>query len=218
MKLIHVFSGGMDSTVLLAKWLHEKCDVTCLHFQYGSKHNPKELLAANTITEHYNVPLTIIDVSTVLKHFKSALLSGGEAIPEGHYADDNMKKTVVPFRNGIMLAIAAGFAESNDAEAISLASHAGDHTIYPDCRPAFNTAMEDAIREGTWARVRMLAPFYNMSKTDIATLGYRLKVPFELTWTCYKGGRKHCGVCGACSERKEAFHDSGTPDPTEYEV
>jgi 7-cyano-7-deazaguanine synthase len=219
MKVLHVYSGGLDSTVLLAKLLHEKHEVQCLNFYYGSNHNLHERFAARSISASSGITLKEISLDFIKNSFKSSLLSGADAIPSGHYQAENMRSTVVSFRNGIMLSIAAGFAESLGMEAISIASHAGDHYIYPDCRPQFNTAMEDAIREGTEKRIKLLTPFYDVTKTGIVTLGAKLKAnkAMALSYSCYRGGEKHCGTCGACNERKEAFKEAGVKDETIYQ-
>jgi 7-cyano-7-deazaguanine synthase len=149
--------------------------------------------------------------------FKSSLLDGAEAIPEGHYADDNMKSTVVPFRNGIMLAIAIGIAESNNLDQVFIANHGGDHTIYPDCRPEFINAIDAAATAGTYNNVKVIAPYTKITKSDIARIGKRLGIDYTETWSCYKGGEVHCGKCGTCVERKEALAEAGIEDKTIYE-
>lgn len=215
MKLFVVLSGGMDSTTALA-WAQANHEVVgAVHFQYGSKHNAKELEAVEKIAAHYGISVRMI--SLPFNDFKSDLLLSGDDIPEGHYADESMKRTVVPFRNGIMLAFAAGLAESLGAQGIVLGNHYGDHAIYPDCREDFILSMAAAIRLGTYANVELLSPFCKIDKTGIAAIGEELGVPYGLTWTCYKGGEIHCGKCGSCTERKEAFKDSGVSDPTQYE-
>lgn len=158
-----------------------------------------------------------INLDFMHQYFKSSLLDGADAIPEGHYAEENMKSTVVPFRNGIMLAVAAGVAESNGLKNVLIANHAGDHTIYPDCRPEFINAIDQATQAGTFVNVRVLAPYTNISKTDIAKRGKTLGIDYTETWSCYKGGDKHCGRCGTCVERKEALAGAGIEDHTEYE-
>lgn len=218
MKVISILSGGMDSTTALAKSKHDGHEVVAAaNFQYGSKHNEKERYSFWKIVEHYKIPGLMIELPFIGELFKSNLLKTGDEIPEGHYADESMKKTVVPFRNGIMLSIAAGIAESYGAKGIVLGNHFGDHAIYPDCRADFAAAMRSAIRLGTYAEIELISPFQDISKTDIARIGGRIGVPFELTWTCYKGNEKHCGKCGSCVERKEAFSLSGVKDPTVYE-
>lgn len=220
MKALVVLSGGMDSSVALAKAVKEfeKENVETITFNYGSKHNDRENEAAKELAAYYGVKNTLVRMPFVNELFKSDLLKSGGEIPEGHYADPSMKRTVVPFRNGIMLSIAAGYAESIEAQKLYLGNHAGDHAIYPDCRTEFAEPMAAAIKHGTYANVELVRPFEQMTKTAIAVIGKTLNVPFEKTYSCYKGGEKHCSKCGTCFERKEAFADSGIPDPTEYEV
>jgi len=148
----------------------------------------------------------------------SNLLTGGGDIPDGHYAAENMKLTVVPFRNAIMLSVATGFAESIGAEGLVIAAHHGDHAIYPDCREEFMRAMADTMRTGTYADIQLLRPFIDLNKGGIAARGAALGVDFSRTWSCYRGGDIHCGRCGTCVERREAFLSAGLPDPTIYET
>jgi len=220
MSSIVLFSGGMDSTVLLyhIRDLNKDENIKAVSFRYGSKHNKRELDAARKICSRLSIDHFILDISSALALFKSNLLLTGDEIPEGHYQDDSMKTTVVPFRNGIMLAIVAGYAESINIDKIYLANHFGDHAIYPDCRSAFSIPMKDAIKNGTYNSVQLLTPFESINKTDICLLGNSLEVPFDLTWSCYKGLDNHCGVCGTCVERKEAFAENNFNDPTKYEV
>jgi 7-cyano-7-deazaguanine synthase len=218
-KALVVLSGGMDSATALA-WTIHGCgaeNVETVTFCYGSKHNSMENVAAKEIADHFKVNNILIELPFVNQLFKSDLLQSGGEIPEGHYADPSMKRTVVPFRNGIMLAVAAGLAESLEMDTLVLGNHAGDHAIYPDCREAFSKPMSDAIQAGTYAGIVVVRPFEKISKTDIARMGASFKVPYELTYSCYKGGEQHCGKCGTCYERKEAFKDSGVADPTQYE-
>lgn len=210
-----VVSGGMDSITLLYD-MKERIAVG-VSFNYGSNHNEREIAFAKMHCERLGIRHIVIDLDFMSRYFKSSLLEGADAIPEGHYADENMKSTVVPFRNGIMLAIAAGLAESEGLKYLMIANHSGDHTIYPDCRPEFIRAMSDATRFGTYPSIEILAPYTNITKTDIARRGKQLGVNYAETWSCYKGGEKHCGKCGTCVERKEALHDAGIDDPTEYE-
>jgi len=228
-------SGGLDSTVLLhyaAKQLDMDI-VKVLCFNYGSKHNKRE--AAYSVWQTGQVKKAVVDAGkpfspiTQERHsrldlpfinefFKSSLLKSGGTIPEGHYADENMKSTVVPFRNGIMLSIATGFAESLDCDRVLIANHAGDHAIYPDCRTDFISKMSAAMCLGTYKNVMIHAPFSAMTKAEIVRMGSLLSVDMAMTWSCYKGGELHCGKCGTCIERREAFHLAGIPDPTEYEA
>ena len=216
MKTTVLLSGGMDSVTALyhAAAEHEVTDA--LSFDYGSKHNHREIPFARHHAEKLGVRHTVIPLHFIAEHFASDLLQSGGDIPDGHYEEDSMKRTVVPFRNGIMLSVAAGFAESRGAEALVIAAHAGDHAIYPDCREAFMLAMGDAIRLGTYAGIAVLRPFIALTKSQIAARGAALGVDFAQTWSCYKGGDIHCGTCGTCVERSEAFLIAGLNDPTEY--
>lgn len=205
----------MDSTTMLYEY--KDSIAIALSFDYGSKHNAKEIAFAKFHCEKLGIRHIVIPLDFMQKYFVSSLLVGGEEIPEGNYDDENMKSTVVPFRNGIMLAIAAGLAESNGLKNVMMANHGGDHAIYPDCRPEFVSAMSDAITAGTYEGLKILAPYTSITKTDIAVRGKRLGVDYALTWSCYKGGDKHCGKCGTCTERIEALRDAGIIDTTEYE-
>ena len=218
MKILIVLSGGMDSATMLA--LSVKMfgaqNIETITFNYGSKHNDIENESAKKLCEFYGVKNDLIHLPFINDLFSSDLLKSGGDIPEGHYADPSMKQTVVPFRNGIMLAIAAGVAESREMDLLGLGNHSGDHAIYPDCRKEFSESMESAIKFGTYNNMKIWRPFESISKTDIARLGSQIGVPYEMTYSCYKGESKHCGVCGTCYERKEAFRDSGVIDLTEY--
>lgn len=201
---ILVYSGGMDSTTLL----YDEADRIGLavFFNYGSKHNQTEIKYAQHNADKLGIPLKVIDLREVFSHFKSNLLEGGDAIPKGHYEDESMKKTVVPFRNGIMMAIASGIAESNAFRRVLLASHFGDHAIYPDCRQTFSNAMKTAVYEGTWEHIEICTPYTELTKREIALLGTQLdSLDYRMTWSCYEGGHTHCGECGTCNERKEAL-------------
>lgn len=210
-----VVSGGMDSVTLL----YDMKDSIALavSFDYGSNHNAREIPLAAMHCGRLGIRHITIGLDFMQKYFKSSLLDGADAIPEGHYADDNMKSTVVPFRNGIMLAITAGIAESNGLKNVLIANHGGDHAIYPDCRPEFVSAMDAATTAGTYVGVRVVAPYTNLTKADIARKGKRLGIDYAETWSCYKGGEKHCGRCGTCVERREALAEAGIEDSTEYE-
>ncbi|MDE6537630.1 MAG: 7-cyano-7-deazaguanine synthase QueC [Muribaculaceae bacterium] len=211
-----VLSGGMDSVTLL----HQEKERIALavSFDYGSNHNAREIECARKQCELLGIEHISIPLDFMGKYFRSSLLSGADAIPEGHYADENMKSTVVPFRNGIMLSVACGMAESRDLKHVMIANHGGDHAIYPDCRSGFIDAMSQAMREGTYEGVDIIAPFTHITKGEIAKIGKNLGVDYGLTYSCYKGGEKHCGVCGTCVERREAMAEAGIDDPTIYEA
>jgi len=216
MKTVVLLSGGMDSVAALYHSNAEHDVVGALSFDYGSKHNHKEIPFAKYHCEQLGVPHESITLDFINDLFASDLLQSGGEIPEGHYEESNMKATVVPFRNGIMLSIAAGYAESREADGLVIAAHSGDHAVYPDCREEFMSAMGDAIKSGTYAGIEVIRPFISMRKEDIATRGNQLGVDFSKTWSCYKGDDIHCGLCGTCVERREAFMIAGLDDPTEY--
>ena len=210
-----IVSGGMDSITLL--YDHKDEIALGISFDYGSNHNAREIPFAKMHCERLGIKHITINLDFMHQYFKSSLLDGAEAIPEGHYADDNMKSTVVPFRNGIMLSIAIGIAESNNLDQVFIANHGGDHTIYPDCRPEFINAIDAAATAGTYNNVKVVAPYTKITKSDIARIGKKLGIDYTETWSCYKGGDKQCGKCGTCVERKEALRDAGIEDLTEYE-
>ena len=216
MKAVVLLSGGMDSVTALYEARLQHDVVGAVSFHYGSKHNDRELPFAAYHAGQCGVPQRVIPLGFIGELFASDLLQSGGEIPKGHYEEETMKKTVVPFRNGIMLSIAAGYAESVEAQGLVIAAHAGDHAIYPDCREDFMRAMGEAIRLGTYAQVEVLRPFIAMSKAEIARRGHELGVDYARTWSCYVGGETHCGECGTCVERREAFILAGVPDPTVY--
>lgn len=216
-KALVVFSGGLDSTVALY-WARAHYGVVAtVTFDYGAKHNAREGAYARRTCEKLGVENTVLDLGFMDRYFKSNLLRSGGAVPEGHYTAENMKATVVPFRNGIMLAVAAGLAESCDCGVLILGNHSGDHAIYPDCRPEFIAGMRAAVRAGTEKQIDVVSPFCDSDKAAIVRLGKELGVDFALTYSCYKGGIKHCGKCGTCVERREAFRLAGVEDPSAYE-
>ena len=217
MKVCVLLSGGMDSVAAFYEVLGKHPVVAALSFDYGSKHNAKEIPFAKLHSDRNGVVHHTIRLDFMNTLFKSDLLKSGGDIPDGHYAEQTMKQTVVPFRNGIMLAIAAGYAESVEAEGLVIAAHSGDHAIYPDCREPFMQAMASAMGEGTYAKIQLLRPFIDTDKAGIAKLGTELGIDFAETWSCYKGGEIHCGICGTCVERREAFILSRLDDPTAYE-
>lgn len=212
---IIIVSGGMDSVTLLYEY-RERIALA-VTFDYGSNHAKKEISFARYHCSKLGIEHIIIPLSFMRDYFKSSLLEGANAIPDGHYEAENMKSTVVPFRNGIMLAIACGLAESHGLKYVMLANHGGDHAIYPDCRGTFINAMSEAMGYGTYEHIGILAPYTGITKADIAKKGASLGIDYSKTWSCYKGGKRHCGKCGTCVERKEAFTLAGTIDPTEYE-
>ncbi len=209
-----VLSGGMDSVTLLYDYREQIA--MALSFDYGSKHNARELIFARLHCERLGIPHVQIPLSFMSEHFNSSLLKGGADIPKGDYDAENIKSTVVPFRNGIMLSIAAGLAESHDLEALFIANHFGDHAIYPDCRSAFIEPMLQAIEEGTSNHVQLLAPYTHIDKGAIASKGKILGLDYSETWSCYEGGEQHCGTCSTCRERIDAMKVAGIEDPTIY--
>ena len=213
MKGLLIYSGGLDSTTLLYEY-KDSIDLA-VTFDYGSKHNAKEIACAKENCRRLGIKHLIIPLGFIGQYFKSDLLQSGGEIPEGSYADENMKSTVVPFRNGIMLAVAAGLAESYGLDTVLLANHSGDHAIYPDCRPEFIDAFSAAVKAGTYEGIKVVSPYCNITKRDIALRGKAIGLDYSLTYSCYKGGEKHCGKCGTCVERKEALEGF---DPTAYEA
>ncbi len=211
-----VVSGGMDSVTML----HEYRDEIglAITFDYGSTQNAREREYAVMHCKRLGIRHLVIPLEFMHKYFKSSLLGSADDIPEGDYDDANMKSTVVPFRNGIMLAIACGIAESNGLKRVMIANHGGDHAIYPDCRPEFVDAMSAAMRNGTYEHVEVYAPYTNLTKAEIARHGAALGLDYSETYSCYKGGEKHCGKCGTCRERRQALEEAGISDPTEYET
>lgn len=219
MNVLMCLSGGLDSASLLAMILNTswRGKVACVNFQYGSKHNKYELKAAERIANHYKLGLNVIDLSLLFSQFNSALLSNDPRdIPEGHYAGENMRQTVVPGRNMIFAAILAGLAESKGYTRVALGVHAGDHHIYPDCRPEFMDSMNEAIRAASDGKVMLYTPFINIDKAKIVKVGVENQVPFHLTRTCYKDQQNPCGKCGSCVERAEAFSINGMVDPAVF--
>lgn len=217
MKVVLSLSGGMDSTTLLSKLLDQSHQVYPFQFVYGSKHNPWECEAVNKISQHYAIEVPVIDLSAPFEQIQSDLLKSGGDIPEGHYNDSNMSKTVVPGRNSIFIAFLTGIAESIKADYVALGIHSGDHHIYPDCRPEYFRQMKKAMLLASDFKVELIAPFLDMNKTSIISLGMNLETPYHLTRTCYKDQPVACGRCGSCQERMEAFFNNGLEDPVEYE-
>lgn len=220
-KAVAIVSGGLDS-VTLAYLLHaENYNLHLLAFDYGQRH-AKELAYAQRCAARLGAEFDIVNLAGLGALLKGSALTDDIAVPHGHYAAPNMAVTVVPNRNAIMLAVAYGVAVAEDAAMVATGVHAGDHFIYPDCRPTFIAsfdAMQRVAVEGFGdPHLRLHAPFMQWSKSDIVALGARLGVPFEDTWSCYEGGAVHCGLCGTCVERRESFTLAGVPDPTNYQT
>lgn len=214
--VVVLLSGGMDSTALAASVAESGTPWHAVSVDYGQRHR-RELDSARAVAEHYGVPHTVIDLSALTQLvFGGSALTGAGEVPEGHYAAETMAATVVPNRNAIFLNLAVGYAVAHGCDTVLTAVHAGDHPIYADCRPEFIDAANAAAQAGTDNLVSIEAPFVRIGKDDIAAIGEHCRAPFVLTWSCYAGGETHCGRCGTCVERAEAFHLAGVPDPTEY--
>ena len=218
MKTIVICSGGLDSVSLAHMVAQDHELAGLISFDYGQRHR-KELDYAALCAQRLGVPHDIIDLRPVGAVLTGSALTDDVDVPDGHYAEDSMKVTVVPNRNAIMLTVAFGAAAARGADAVATAVHGGDHFIYPDCRPAFTEAFEamQKLALDGYADVSLFTPFVHRSKADIVTEGARVNTPFAQTWSCYKGGDHHCGRCGTCVERREAFHLAGVPDPTLYD-
>ncbi len=218
MNIVAIVSGGLDSAVMLGQFLREKHQVRAFSCNYGQRH-VKELAFASDLSRLWNVRHEIADLRGIAHLLAGSSLTSPEIpVPDGHYTEERMKSTVVPNRNMIMIAIAVGWAVSLKFDAVAFAAHSGDHAIYPDCREEFAEALDRACRLADWRGVALLRPFVNKTKAEIVSAGAEIGVPFERTWSCYKGGEIHCGVCGTCVERREAFTVSGVTDPTRYEA
>lgn len=216
MYTVAIFSGGLDSTVLLAQLQREGDRLLALSIDYGQRHR-KELQFAQATAERLGIEWQLADLRAITPLLAGSSLTSAEiAVPHGHYAEDSMKATVVPNRNMIMLAIAAGWTLSRGCQRVAYGAHAGDHTIYPDCRPEFVAAMQHSFALCDWQSLALYCPFLQVSKADIVRTGAALGVDFTQTWSCYEGGELHCGQCGTCVERREAFVLAGVPDPTQY--
>lgn len=217
-RTVVLLSGGMDSSTLLY-WCvkKKKMDVHALTIHYGQRHS-KEIESAKKIAQSLGVPWMEFEIKNLASILPgSSQTDPSVPVPHGYYTEETMKKTVVPNRNMIFLSVATAFAIAHDMDGVAFAAHAGDHAIYPDCRPVFANLMARAIRVADWKKVRLWRPFVNLTKADIVKIGYELGVPFAWTWSCYEGKQLHCGKCGTCVERKEAFQLAGVPDPTRYE-
>jgi|TARA_R100000656_G_C3954589_1_gene128966 7-cyano-7-deazaguanine synthase len=215
-KAVVILSGGMDSTTLLYDAKHDGYDVSAISFNYGQKHK-KELNVATKTCSKLDINHKILDLSVLNLLAPSALTREDWDVPEGHYADENMKQTVVPNRNMVMLSLATSYAIAKKADCLFYGAHAGDHDIYPDCRKEFVDAMIKTIKLADWHRVQLVAPYLDIDKGAIVKIGKTLEVDYSLTWTCYKGRELACGKCGSCVERLEAFEKANMKDPIKYE-
>lgn len=209
-----IYSGGIDSTTMLYEYRDEVA--IALTFDYGSNHAQREISCARYHCGLLHKRHLVLPLGFIRDHFRSSLLSGAAAVPDRSYDEVSMRSTVVPFRNGILLAVAAGLAESEGLRWVMMANHGGDHSLYPDCRPEFVSNMDAAIAAGTYAGVRLWAPYTHLTKSDIVRRGAAAGVDFAHTWSCYKGETYHCGTCGTCQERHDAFLRAGIDDPTTY--
>lgn len=213
--IVAIYSGGMDSFTMVG--LYRSRIHTCLSFNYGQRHK-KELAYAAMVCAGWDIPHHIVELQCLQSLVPNSALTGDTPMPEGHYAEESMKQTVVPNRNMIMLSMAAAYAMSHKLKAVYFGAHSGDHTIYPDCRPEFVSALDEAVRLADWHPLSIRAPFIGLDKGDIVKAGLDLDLDYSLSWTCYKGGELACGVCGSCQERLEAFNENGVEDPLNYET
>lgn len=216
-RAVLILSGGMDSTTLLYELINLGFDVRCISFDYGQKHKKEIEMAVETCNK-LDISHRIINLSVLNDVAPSSLTREDWNVPDGHYADENMKQTVVPNRNMVMLSLATSYAISEKIPYLFYGAHSGDHDIYPDCRKEFIMKLDEAIELCDWFNVELIVPFLDIDKGDIARLGKELKVDYSLTWTCYKGKEKACGKCGSCTERLEAFKKVEMKDPIEYEI
>lgn len=214
-KIIVVYSGGLDSFTLLNEAIRSGKDVFALSFDYGQKHN-KELHFVEKFCAQESIDSKIVDVSSIKELFQGSSLTDEIDIPKGHYEDDSMKSTVVPNRNMILISMALGYAVTKEAEEVWFGAHAGDHAIYPDCRPEFVEKMDAVARIANYSPIAVKAPYIAMSKTEIIAIGLNMQLDYGLTWTCYEGKELACGSCGACHERLESFAANNVIDPIKY--
>lgn len=225
MKTVHVvlLSGGIDSAVTLTQVLsHTQSDpVVAVNVRYPSKHNNLEAEAAHAVARYYDIKIFPLDLNWLFKNFVSSLLlSSSEPIPEGHYTAENMRSTVVPMRNVIFSTILAGVVMCQYPEHqiyLWMGMHAGDHAIYPDCRPETVTPLKEAVLQASDKRVTLITPFLSETKDEIVRLGWHRNVPFDLTRTCYTDNPVACGKCGSCNERLAAFAANHITDPLRYQ-
>lgn len=215
-KVVVIYSGGMDSFTVLNRALKDGKEVYALSFDYGQRH-VKELECASQVCYGLGVHHKVIDISAINQLLAGSSLTDDIDIPEGHYEAENMKSTIVPNRNMILLSLAVGYAVSVGAEQVYYGAHSGDHAIYPDCRPEFVMKMNDVCQIANYESVEIFSPYLNVNKTAILADGISMNLDYSNTWTCYNGREKACGKCGACQERLEAFEENGLTDPIDYE-
>ena len=216
-KVVVIYSGGMDSYTVLNRALKDGYEVYALSFDYGQRH-VKELECARAVCERLNIEHKVIDISAINQIIGGSALTDNIDVPEGHYEAENMKQTVVPNRNMILISMAVGYAVSVEAHRVYYGAHSGDHAIYPDCRPEFVEKMNDVCKIANYEPVEVFSPYLYQSKIDILTDGLNMGLDYSHTWTCYNGREKACGKCGACQERLEAFELNNAVDPLEYEA
>jgi 7-cyano-7-deazaguanine synthase len=217
--VIALFSGGLDSTTLLYQLRAEGHSLRALSVDYGQRHGRHELACARELAAEFGIDWRPLDLTSLVQFFgQNSLTNSTVAVPDGAYSTDTMAKTLVPNRNMVLLSVAIAWAIDTSSTAVAFGAHGGTYTPYPDCRPAFATAMDSTARVCHTTPIEVWAPFVHWSKADIVKRGAELGVPFERTWSCYRGGKQHCGQCGTCLDRRAAFLESGVPDPTEYEV
>ena len=214
-KIIVVYSGGLDSFTLLNEAIRSGKDISALSFDYGQKHS-KELHFVEKFCTQESIDSKIVDISSIKELFQGSSLTDDIDIPKGHYEDDSMKSTVVPNRNMILISLALGCAVTKGAEEVWFGAHAGDHAIYPDCRPEFVEKMDSVARIANYSPIAIKAPYITMSKTEILAIGLNMQLDYGLTWTCYEGKDLACGSCGACHERLESFAANNVIDPIKY--
>ena len=215
-KIVVIYSGGMDSFTVLNKAVKDGYSVLALSFDYGQKHS-KELVCAKEVCRELNIPHKILDISSISSLFTSSSLVATDIdVPDGHYEEENMKSTIVPNRNMILISLAIGYAVDIQAKSVWYGAHSGDHTIYPDCRPEFVQVMDKASRVANFEPVTVHAPYLGVDKIGILEAGLNMGLDYSKTWTCYKGQEKACGKCGSCIERLEAFEKNATLDPIVY--
>lgn len=214
--VVVIYSGGMDSFTLLHLARAQGHKVHALFFNYGQRH-VRELDAARAVCEAEGIPHKVIDIRAMSEVMSGSALTSDAEIPEGHYEEENMKATVVPNRNMILLSLATGYAVTVNAQAVWYGAHGGDHAIYPDCRPEFVEKMDAVCRVANYEPVAVKAPFMTLDKGEILAEGLKLGLDYGQTWTCYNGREKACGQCGSCVERLEAFATHGIEDPLAYE-